>query len=271
MTQQLPTILYVLVLGLTPQIELLAVRLGITTDAIEIEREAFLGGNNLLYWGHRAPGKTSLDASYLAIGLCAYEYCCWMVRSWWWKFSNAWDLRIPPEPEDWPPWPRGVWLSADCALSARDENKPCMVGEIGNGEGRRSSDTLGFVARLCGNCNTSFPALQPQQRPQLLRTTAPLCVGQSRTIFSETACDTERAYIIERDVINEKLQSAEKAPSNYTSLASVPECKDGSSQYHTRNIQTIIFFACFPFFSESLCDRNSTSVASAPASLWDSG
>ena len=45
----------------------------------------------------------------------------------------------------------------------------------------------------------------------------------------------------------------------------------GRDQPYNDILYTIIFFACFPFFSESLCDKNSTSVAKAPASRCDSG
>ena len=43
----------------------------------------------------------------------------------------------------------------------------------------------------------------------------------------------------------------------------------GRDQPYNDTLYTIIFFA-LPFFSDSLCDKNSTSVASGPANLCES-
>ncbi len=59
------------------------------------------------------------------------------------------------------------------------------------------------------------------------------------------------------------LQSAKHTAAT-TSWLMTPSARTRLDRYHI--VQTTIFFACLPFFSESLCDRNSTSVAKAPAS-----
>ena len=70
-------------------------------------------------------------------------------------------------------------------------------------------------------------------------------------------------------MISEDDDTISKAHSSYTCiLANDSEREDETRIYHI--VQTMIFFACFPFFSESLCDKNSTSVARAPANRWPS-
>ena len=62
----------------------------------------------------------------------------------------------------------------------------------------------------------------------------------------------------------EDYYSQQSAHSNYTSRPMVPKA---TTELINMAYHTIIFFACFPFFSESLWLRNSTSVARGPASL----
>ena len=65
------TIFEILILVLTPHVQFLTVCLGIAAHAIEIERETFLRGDDLLYWGYRAPKGARSDAALL--NLVAYS------------------------------------------------------------------------------------------------------------------------------------------------------------------------------------------------------